>query len=170
MTASTASPSLRDRLKDPLAQKAMKYSAVSLVGVVCTMVMLAVFYKGVGMSEVYANILAVCISSIPAYLLNRAWVWGKTGKNSFVREVLPFWVFAFMGLVLSTILVAAAQGYTDRHAESGLKQLAIVQGANLTGFGVLWVARFFVLDRVLFKETHEGESFLEHLAEDAPLA
>jgi len=170
VTAAASSPSLKDRLSDPLAQKALKYSAVSVVGVACTMTMLGILYGILKINVILANVIAVSVSSIPAYLLNRAWVWGKTGKNSFAREVLPFWVFAFIGLVLSTVLVAIAKGYIKHHTESHIMRLALIQGSNLAGFGVLWVARFFILDRLLFKDTHEGESFLEHLAEDAPLA
>ena len=43
---------------------------------------------------------------MPAYYLNRAWVWGKRGKSHLTKEVVPFWAFAFSGLVLSTIIVA----------------------------------------------------------------
>ena len=42
--------------------------------------------------------LAVLIASLPAYLLNRAWVWNKGGAHSFTREVLPFWIMSLLGL------------------------------------------------------------------------
>ena len=161
---------LGDRLRSDMAKKAVKYASVSLVGVVSTQVMIIVFHGLLKLSFIPTNILAVSISSVPAYLLNRAWVWGKKGKNDFKREVLPFWAFAFAGLVLSTVLVGLAEEYIKSHAESHTTETLFLSGANLTGFGVLWVARFFVLDRLLFKDAHVGESFLEHLAEDAPLA
>lgn len=149
-------------MRNPALRKMVKYASVSLVGVVSTTVMLTIFHGVLGMGAQPANISAVMISSIPAYLLNRSWVWGKSGKSHFRREVLPFWAFALAGLALSTLFV----GLVEQRTEATIPVLA----ANLSGFGLLWVARFFVLDRLLFKEERQGESILQQLAEEAPLA
>lgn len=141
--------------------KAMRYAGVSFVGVVTAQSLIAFFHAVLKFDPQVANALAVAISSVPAYLLNRSWVWGKRGRNHFTREVLPFWGFAFAGLILSTVFVGMVEERTDA--------TWAVAAASLAGFGVLWVARFFVLDRLLFKEV-PAESVLVHLAEDAPLA
>ena len=91
---------------------------------------------------------AVAISTLPTYYLSRAWVWQKRGKSSFYAEVVPFWVMTFLGLLLSTIFVVFLE---DQYPD--VKILANV--GNVLGFGVLWVATFFILDRILFKVTHE---------------
>jgi len=159
-----------DRARSDGTKKAVKYASVSLVGVATTQVMIIIFHGLIGLTFVPTNIIAVSVSSIPSYLLNRAWVWKKRGKSDLRREVVPFWAFAFAGLVLSTLLVNFAAHYAKSHDISHFHQTVLLSGANLTGFGTLWIGRFFVLDRLLFKQAHEGESFLEHLAEDAPLA
>jgi putative flippase GtrA len=154
-------------LRSSELKKWVKYSCVSLVGVVTTQVILSLPYhhwhSGTWrFTSVDANMLAVAISAVPAYLLNRAWVWGKRGSNSLTREVIPFWAFSFAGFLLSTLFV----GIVERHTDATLA----IRGANLAGFGLLWVARFFVLDKLLFKTSHQGEDTLTRLAEDAPLA
>ena len=50
--------------------------------------------------------------------------------------------------LLSTIAVVVLE---NRYPDS--KILANV--GNVVGFGVLWLAKFFILDRILFKVTHE---------------
>ena len=57
------------------------------------------------------------ISAFPAYYLSRAWVWGKSGKSHFKKEVLPFWIFVFIGLVFSTTMVALGAHLTDTTGE-----------------------------------------------------
>ncbi len=146
--------------------KWVKYSCVSLVGVATTQVILSLPYTHWHMhtwhcTSVDANMFAVAISAMPAYLLNRAWVWGKQGKNSLTREVVPFWCFAFAGFLLSTLFVHVVEHHTN--------STWAVRGANLAGFGLLWVVRFFVLDKLLFKTTKADED-TDQLAEDAPLA
>ena len=126
--------------------KGLKYAAVSVVNVVVGQGLLTLFDSGLHWYKVLANFLAVCISAGPAYLLSRAWVWQKTGKNSLTTEVLPFWGFGLAGLVLSTVTVAATQT---------LDIPGITNIANLGAFGVLWVLKFFFLDALIFKAVNE---------------
>jgi putative flippase GtrA len=130
--------------------KALRYVTVSVVCTIATQVLLWILYGQLGWSGVASNVFAVCITSIPAYLLNRYWVWGKNDKNRFWTEIVPFWGMAIAGLILSTVFVAIATQWSD--------STIIVNLANLTGFGVLWVAKFLILDEVLFKSQQPAEA------------
>ena len=128
---------------------------VSVVAVVCSQAVLIFCSAVLDWRPVHANVAAVTISSIPSYLLNRAWVWGRRGSHNFLREVVPFWVFAFVGLGFSTLLVHIAARWSEA--------TIVVSLSNLTAFGVLWVAKYFVLDQVLFALVGDDDD------EDEPL-
>lgn len=136
----------------PRLVKLVKYSSASVAGVITGQGSLLFFLLVVDLDAVVANFLAVTLGAIPNYLINRAWTFGKSGSHSFTREVLPFWSMAFLGLLLSTFAVAWAD---DRYDGSVLA----VSVANIASFGVLWIARYFILDRVLFAPIAE---VLEH--------
>jgi putative flippase GtrA len=123
-------------------RKALKYSMVSVVAVGCSQVILVFCSAILGWSPVTSNVTAVMVSSIPSYLLNRAWVWGRSGSHDVLREVLPFWIFAFVGLGFSTLLVHLASHWS--------KATIVTSIANLTAFGILWVGKYLVLDQLLF--------------------
>jgi putative flippase GtrA len=123
-------------------RKALKYSMVSVVAVGCSQVILILCSAVLGWAPVTSNVTAVMVSSIPSYLLNRAWVWGRSGSHDVLREVLPFWIFAFVGLGFSTLLVHLASNWS--------KATAVTSAANLTAFGILWVGKYLVLDQLLF--------------------
>jgi putative flippase GtrA len=123
-------------------RKAMKYSMVSVVAIAISQAILWTSHGIFGWDPVLSNVLAVAISSVPSYLLNRAWVWGKTGSHDVWREIVPFWVFAFTGLGLSVLFVWAVTKWSDA--------TLVISAANLSAFGLLWVARYIVLDQVLF--------------------
>jgi len=89
----------------------------------------------------------VTISAVPAYLLSRHWVWRQRGRNSFTTEVLPFWSMALLGLIISTVAVAIVD---DRY-DGALP----VQLASVASFGVVWVLKFFVLDRLMWRHAHD---------------
>jgi putative flippase GtrA len=95
-----------------------------------------------GWSFVASNIFAIAVSAGPAYVLARYWVWEKTSKNHLVKEVAPFWGLAFLGLVVSTFAAGVAGGYTDAQIVLNL--------VNLVAFGIIWVFKFFILDRFMF--------------------
>lgn len=124
-------------------QKLLRYAWVSAIGVVSGQTLLWLFHARWGWGAVAANVLAVALATIPNYFLNRAWVWGKTGGHSMSAEVVPFWAMAFLGLLVSSVLVRIAEEQSDAWV--------LVNIANFAGFGMLWVARFFILDRVLFR-------------------
>ena len=145
---------LRDRLPDNVGAKALKYSMVSVVAVIVSQAVIVICVEGFELSWVLSNFIAVTLGCIPSYTLNRAWVWGKRGRNHWAREVLPFWLMALLGLVFSTVLVALADRWTDAPIAVNL--------ANLTAFGILWVAKFWVLDAVLFKVSEEIVEAVEH--------
>jgi putative flippase GtrA len=132
----------------PLIQKFVKYSMTSVVGVVMGQSLIFLFASILEWSWGWSNVSAVAISTVPTYYISRAWVWQKRGKSSLYAEVVPFWVMTFLGLLLSTIAVIVLE---RRYPDS--KILANV--GNVAGFGVLWLAKFFILDRILFKVTHE---------------
>ena len=86
----------------------------------------------------------------PSYSLNRRWTWGRRDRSNVWSEVLPFWMLAFCGLALSTATVGIVDSWARHmHLTPMLHTAAILVG-HLSGFGLLWVLQFVLLDRVLF--------------------
>jgi putative flippase GtrA len=132
----------------PLIHKLWKYSMTSVVGVVLGQTQIFLYASVLKWPWALANITAVALGTIPTYTISRRWVWQKTGKSNLYAEIVPFWVMSFLGLLLSTIAVIWLEA---RYPDNRL----LANVGNIIGFGVLWIAKFFVLDRVLFKVTHE---------------
>ncbi|MDQ7908541.1 GtrA family protein [Phytohabitans sp. ZYX-F-186] len=91
------------------------------------------------------NAVSVVVCAIPAYYANRAWVWRRTGRSSWRREVLPFWLFVAVGLGATTGGVAAVEAVWRLAAEGSLPR-PLTNLTNLAATGLLWVARFFWMD------------------------
>lgn len=143
----TTPSALLDRLTRGRGDKALRYSAVSIIGIVITQSCLVLLHGILNIEATLANLAAVSVSAIPVFMLNKRWVWAKHGPAHLRREVLPFWGLTLVGLVLSTILVEIAHDYSDR--------TIWVMVANISGFGVLWVAKFLFLDTVAFRSDDE---------------
>ena len=147
--------SLRDRARTPTGKKLVRYTMVSVFNVVLGQILLAIAFGLLEWSAAWANVFAVGVTAIPAYYLNRAWAWGKRGRSHFMKEVLPFWAMAFLGLALSTYFVDVAEGHALNYSDSRAVQTLIINGAALLAFGLLWVAKFVVLNKLMFVHHEE---------------
>ncbi len=129
----------------------LRYAAVSCVATGVSQVVLVVLVATRATSAVEANVIATMVGTVPSFELNRRWVWGKSGNRSLAKEVVPFAAISASGLLLSTLAVAIASSWAEASAFSDVARTVTVQAANLSAFGVVWIAQFVVLDRVLFR-------------------
>jgi putative flippase GtrA len=124
-------------------ERLLRFAGVSVLGTLTTQIVLWLLVGHWNWHGAPANVVAVLLVSIPTYLANRHWVWDRErGQHSFRGEVLPYWAMAIAGLALSTVFAWIAYRSTP-HAWA-------VSAANMAGFGVLWLAKFFLFERFVF--------------------
>jgi putative flippase GtrA len=109
---------------------------------------LAVLAVGFGVAAGTANVIATLCGIGPSYAYNRRWAWKRTGRGNLWREVVPFWILCLCGLVLSTAAVDVVSSWGAAWPDA-VRAVAL-PAANVAAFGVLWLAQFAFLDRVLF--------------------
>lgn len=145
-------------LADPdTRRKLFRYAVASGVNVVVGEGVLALAFGVFDWSARSAAVLAASIAAFPAYFLARSWVWGRSGRSHLLKEVLPFWTLALLGLAVTTL----AAGLGERigaDAGSRLAQTGVVMAFVLGASAVFWVVRFILLNRILFADRgdHSG--------------
>jgi putative flippase GtrA len=143
-------------LKSEKGKIFIKYAASSFITTVMTVVITFVTYDFMRIGSArLCNLIASVISIPPSYWLNRKWAWGKSGRGHLFREVIPFWVIALSGLAISTFAVAYAAKLGQHLTKSRHIVTLFVSATNLATYGVLWILRFFLLNKYLFKEHPE---------------
>ena len=141
---------LRDRARTPGAKKAIRYSLVSVISVAVNQVALFTLQYGFHWTAKSAAIAAAALGGIPSYYLNRRWAWGKTGRSHLLKEIVPFWVIAFAGLVFSTWAADFGESFAHSNFDSRFLQALTVNIFALGAFGILWVGKFIFFNKVLF--------------------
>jgi putative flippase GtrA len=142
-----------------LAVKLIRYGLASVVGVAVSQAVLIFCSAVLGWSGVVSNLAAVTVGGVPNYFMNRAWTWDNHEEHSLWTDVVPFWGMAFAGLALSTVFVA----YADHHWGTTFA----ISMASLLAFGLLWLVKFVVLDRLMFGRASAQP--VEQLPDEAPL-
>lgn len=141
---------LAARARTPMGRKAVRYSVVSAVSVAVSQVALFALFAGFHWTARSANVAACVVGGVPSYSLNRRWAWGRRGRSHLLREILPFWVIAFVGLVFSTWAADFAESHAVEITSSRLAQGLVVNAAAFGAFGILWVSKFMLFNKVLF--------------------
>jgi putative flippase GtrA len=143
-------------------RKIFRYTMVSVISTaVSTLVIVLVYGVAKLWTEVPSTIFGNAVATFPSYWLNRKWAWGKHGRSHFVKEVLPFWVMAALGIAFSIIGAAIAHRIGVHYKLHHFELTLVVLVANFLSFAVFWVVKLLVFNR-LFKV--ELEEFDEHLA------
>jgi putative flippase GtrA len=132
-----------------LVHKLIRYAAVSVVSVTIAQTVLAALVSTRTTGAVTANLIATAVATVPSFELNRRWVWGKRGRRSLGREMLPFALTTACGLALSRLAVAITSRVVDDFPTTS--RTISIQLASLAAFGVVWLMQFMLLDRVLFR-------------------
>jgi putative flippase GtrA len=143
------------RLRTPEGQKLLKYSAASAVSVVISVFFLVIFAGLFRWGPVLSSTLATAIATVPSYHLNRKWAWGKSGRSHWRREVVPFWVLALIGWAFSTYSVKLADSSLRHSSMAHIERTGIVAIVYIGAFGVFWIVKFVIFNKVLFVPHHD---------------
>ena len=108
--------------------------------------------------------------TVPNFFANKYFVWKQTSHEGLRTQVTVFWVAAMLGVSLATLLTYLVDAAIDGH---GWFEKLAVFFAQLTGFGIVWLIRYVILDKWIFKVTHHGddpgEDDLEMMHGDLPV-
>ncbi len=154
---SSSTPSALLRVLEEHGAKLLRYCGVSAVNVVTGMSTLAFCHAVLGWSAVASSMSAWAVSTIPAYLLSRRWVWQQSGSHSMSTEIMPFWILALAGLAFSTLVVAIVASVTA--------STPLILLGNLAAYGVVWVVKYLVIDNLMW--SHDNPDSMVEAVEAA---
>ena len=141
---------------DRPVHKFIRYSMVSVVAIVISQVTILVCAWVFGLSGIAANTIGAVMATPAWYKLNRKWAWGKSGKSHMWREVVPFWSLTLLGWLASTGTVEIADSMAKSHGVSGLGRALAIMGASLFAYGVVWIVKFVIFNRLVFVDRGAG--------------
>jgi putative flippase GtrA len=133
----------------PEAKQIFRYTMVSVVSTAVSFGVLALVFGVFHVwGEIGSTVFANVVATVPSYFLNRQWVWGKGGRSHFMKEIVPFWIMSAIGIVVSIGGAALARHIGLAHHLSHFDQTLLVLGANLVSFGLFWVLKFMLYNRL----------------------
>lgn len=141
----------RDLRANPRLRRLVKFATVSAISVVVNQSTLLVTFGLLHWPARPANLTAFVMSTIPSFELNRRWTWRRSGRTHVRRELAPFWILAIIGLIASDQATRFAASASADVASRPIRTLVVMLAA-LSTYGVLWLVKFVLLDRLVWGE------------------
>jgi putative flippase GtrA len=145
-------------------RKKLRYVGVSALFLPLSQILLQVLALWLG-NYTAASLVAAAIAIVPNFFAYKHFVWRVTSRENVHRQMLIFWLTAMLGVSLATLLTRLVENaVADRPR---LVCGAAVFFVQLLGYGTVWVGRFLILDKWLFKLV---DNATEHEAEFGEIA
>lgn len=136
----TASPGLRS--------KVLRYGAGSVVATVCSQGTFLLLYGVVGASPTVSSVVAWFAGAVPNYWMNRAWTWGRRGRPSLHRELVPYAAIILGTLLLAILATSTVASLLDGTSVSHAHRTLLVSGTYFCVYAVMFAFRFLLFNRL----------------------
>jgi putative flippase GtrA len=144
----TRGPGLRVRLWG-------RYTASSVIaGVISSVVFLVAYWFEA--APVVATLVAFVAGAVPNFLMQRYWTWRRTGTPHPVREALPYLATIVSTALLASLVTTLADRWVEAHVGPHGLGVFLVGAAFLGTYGVMFVVKFVLLDRLIFAGRRAG--------------
>ena len=125
-----------------------RYLATSVVATAISEATLLAVYGMHLLAASPAAAVASLAGTVPSYAMSRYWIWPEADRRRPGRQAIAFWVLALVSLGLSSLVIGLAAG----DAPAGhLAHLVVVGVAYVGTYGALWILKFLVYQRHLFR-------------------
>jgi putative flippase GtrA len=146
----------------------VRYAAGSVVAFGCSEVVLIGAYTLFSVGARTSAILAWVAGAVPNYILNRRWAWRKKGRATFLRETLPYWVITLGTAAFAVAATSLADGWVHRSVSGRGEQSLLFGGVYFLAYGVVFVVKFLLFDKLVFGKRGRAESDSGRLAGAEP--
>jgi putative flippase GtrA len=131
-----------------LLRRVLRFGASSVVATICSQTTFLLLYGPAHASTTLSSVCAWLAGAVPNYSLNRSWTWGRRGRPSVTRELLPYAVIVFGTLALAIVSTHAAAAALDGSSVSHAVRTVVVTGVYFLVYVVMFVFRFLLFDRL----------------------
>jgi putative flippase GtrA len=129
-------------------RKKLRYAAVSAIFVPIGQGLIQVFGLWLG-AYTAAAFISAAIVAFPLFFANKHFVWRVTSGENLRSQVFVFWITAMLGVLVAALFTFVVEHMMADH--TSLVRGTAVFFAQMLGLAIVWIGRYLVLDRWLFK-------------------
>jgi putative flippase GtrA len=129
-------------------KKVARYGSTSILALAISEVTLLLLFANGVVGATSAALLANLSGTIPSYLLSRYWIWPYADRRRAGRQATLYWIVSIVSMFISSVVTGQISHHTPRER---VLHLCILASTYLLISLVLWVAKYIVYERTIFK-------------------
>ena len=148
----------------------LRYGAGSVVAMGCSELVLVGSYGLFGAGPLTASVLAWFAGAVPNYVLNRRWAWrsddagsgGRGGRAVRGRKMALYWSITLTTAAAAVAATTGMDGWIKAAVASRGEQSLLLALAYLLSYGVVFILKFVLFDRLVFTDGRSRHPEPEH--------
>ena len=145
----------------------LRYGAGSVVAMGCSELVLVGSYGLFGAGPLTASVLAWFAGAVPNYVLNRRWAWrsddaGRGGRAVRGRKMALYWSITLTTAAAAVAATTGMDGWIKAAVNSRGEQSLLLALAYLFAYGVVFILKFVLFDRLVFTDGRSRHAESEH--------
>jgi putative flippase GtrA len=132
----------------------LRYAVGSAAASVVSAISFAVLYQGIGLGPRASSIISFAGGALVNFLVYRFWAWRATadaGGRAVRRDFLKYAVIAVTTALVAVGTTTIADKWARSAGLSGSLRTLVVEASYFGAFGVMFIAKFLILDRYVFR-------------------
>jgi putative flippase GtrA len=136
-----------------LATRFLRYALGSGVATAVSAVVFALVFRFLGAGPVIASVSAFVAGFVVNFSAGRFWAWQRKARPGLGRDAVSFAIVAIV-TALAAVGVTSATNALMGDADPNTRAI-VVEASYYATYAVLFVAKFVVLDRLVFRSRHQ---------------
>jgi putative flippase GtrA len=131
--------------------KLLRFLAGSLLATLTSAVVFPLVYRWADAGPRIATFAAFAAGAAVSFVVNRFWTWSRRQRAGLGRDLFGYLAVAGSVAILAAIVTSITDFYADRAGVGGNLRTALVESAYLGTYGVMFLIKFLLLDRLVFR-------------------
>jgi putative flippase GtrA len=129
----------------------LRFIAGSALATLTSAVIFPLVYRGAHAGPLVATFVAFAAGAAVSFVVNRFWTWSRRHRAGLGRDLAGFLAVAGSVAVLAAVVTSLTDSYADQAGVSDGLRTALVESAYLGTYAVMFLIKFLLLDRLVFR-------------------
>lgn len=134
----------------------VRYATGSLGAVAASALAFALAYPVLGLGPRVASVTAFLAGAVVNFSASRFWAWKRRDRSGLGRDLLAYAVLAVLIALVAMGVTSLADAYLS--GADPTVRAVLVEGCYFATYAVLFLVRFVILDRLVFRSRHQVPS------------
>jgi putative flippase GtrA len=129
----------------------LRFLLASVLATLTSAVVFPLVYRGLDGSPTVASFAAFGAGTAVSFTIARFYAWNRRDRRRLGRDAVAYLLVASVVGTLAAVVTTYADGRAERAGLSATEKTVVVEAAYLGTFAVMFLVKFAILDRIVFR-------------------